>query len=45
MSAPEHARIDRYEPPAIEPRWQQRWADLGLYDTDLTDDCGPSTTC
>jgi leucyl-tRNA synthetase len=38
---PEHARIDRYEPAAIEPLWQQRWADLKLYDTDLADDSRP----
>ncbi len=38
---PEHARIDRYEPAAIEPLWQQRWAELGLYDTNLADDSRP----
>jgi leucyl-tRNA synthetase len=38
---PEHARIDRYEPAAIEPLWQQRWAELRLYDTDLADDSKP----
>ena len=41
MSAAERTRIDRYEPTAIEPRWQGRWAELGLYDTDLTDDSRP----
>jgi leucyl-tRNA synthetase len=30
-------RIDRYEPTAIEPRWQARWAELELYRTDLED--------
>jgi len=30
-------RIDRYDPAAIEPRWQQRWAELGLHEADLTD--------
>ena len=25
-------------PDRIEPRWQARWAELGLYDTDLLDD-------
>ena len=30
-------RIERYDPAAIEPRWQARWAELGLYDTDLDD--------
>ena len=36
MSAVERIRIDRYEPTAIEPRWQQRWAELRLSDTDLS---------
>jgi leucyl-tRNA synthetase len=30
-------RIERYDPTSIEPRWQQRWAELGLYRTDLHD--------
>ena len=30
--------IERYDPSAIEPRWQARWAELGLYRTDLYDD-------
>ena len=34
-------RIDRYEPTAIEPRWQQRWAELGLHDADLGDTAKP----
>ena len=34
-------RAERYEPAAIEPRWQQRWADLRLYDTDLDDHSRP----
>jgi leucyl-tRNA synthetase len=38
---PERTRIDRYEPTAIEPRWQARWAELGLYDTDLADATKP----
>jgi leucyl-tRNA synthetase len=41
VSEPEHNRTDRYEPAAIEPRWQQRWAELGLHDTDLADDSRP----
>jgi leucyl-tRNA synthetase len=44
VSAPEKSertRVDRYEPTAIEPRWQQRWAELGLYDTDLDDAARP----
>jgi leucyl-tRNA synthetase len=34
-------RIERYEPTAIEPRWQARWSELGLYDTDLADTSRP----
>ncbi len=34
-------RVERYQPAAIEPRWQQRWADLRLYDTDLDDRTRP----
>jgi len=34
-------RIERYDPTAIEPRWQARWAELGLHDTDLTGDPRP----
>jgi leucyl-tRNA synthetase len=44
VSAPERTeriRIDRYDPAAIEPRWQQRWAELGLYDTNLADETKP----
>ncbi len=36
-----HTRAERYEPAAIEPRWQGRWADLRLYDTDLDDRSRP----
>ena len=28
-------RIERYDPVSIEPRWQARWDELGLYQTDL----------
>ncbi len=34
-------RIERYDPTSIEPRWQQRWADAGLYLTDLHDTSRP----
>ena len=37
----EQTRIERYDPTAIEPRWQQRWAETGLYRTDLHDDSRP----
>ena len=33
----ERDRIERYDPTAIEPRWQARWDELGLYETDLRD--------
>jgi leucyl-tRNA synthetase len=32
---PERTQIERYDPSAIEPRWQQRWEELALYRTDL----------
>ena len=34
-------RIERFQPSAIEPKWQARWAELRLYDTDLEDDSRP----
>jgi leucyl-tRNA synthetase len=34
----DRARIERYDPTAIEPRWQQRWAELEQYATDLHDE-------
>ena len=33
----ERTRIERYDPASIEPRWQARWDELGLHDTDLSD--------
>ena len=33
----ERTRIERYDPASIEPRWQARWDELGLYQTDLDD--------
>ena len=41
MSTEERTRVDRYEPANIESRWQARWAELGLSDTDLNDDSRP----
>jgi len=38
---PERARIERYDAPAIEPRWQARWAEQGLARTDLGDNSRP----
>jgi len=37
----ERTRIERYDPTATEPRWQARWAELGLHRTDLHDDARP----
>jgi leucyl-tRNA synthetase len=37
----ERTRIERYDPAAIEPRWQARWAELGLHRTDLADESRP----
>ncbi len=34
-------QIERYDPVSIEPRWQQRWEELGLHRTDLNDDSQP----
>ena len=33
----ERTRIERYDPVSIEPRWQARWDELGLYKTRLDD--------
>jgi leucyl-tRNA synthetase len=44
VSAPrpgDQTRIERYQPADIEGRWQQRWAELGLYETDLADTSRP----
>ena len=35
------ARIDRYQPNEIEPRWQARWDELGLHRPDLADATRP----
>ncbi len=37
----ERTRIERYDHAAIEPRWQARWAELGLHRTDLEDTTRP----
>jgi leucyl-tRNA synthetase len=39
----ERSKIDRYDPVAIEPRWQARWDALGLHDTDLYDESRPKS--
>jgi leucyl-tRNA synthetase len=35
------ARLERYDPTEIEPRWQRRWSEAHLYDTDLQDESRP----
>ena len=37
----ERTRIERYDPTTIEPRWQQRWDELGLHRADLEDESRP----
>ena len=37
----ERTRIERYDAASIEPRWQARWAELGLHRTDLEDTSRP----
>jgi leucyl-tRNA synthetase len=37
----ERTRIERYDPASIEPRWQERWAELGLHRTDLEETSRP----
>jgi leucyl-tRNA synthetase len=34
-------RIERYDPTAIESRWQARWAELEMHETDLADETRP----
>ena len=34
--------VERYDPAAIEPRWQARWDELGMGRTDLTDTSRPT---
>ncbi len=34
-------RTDRYNPQEIEPKWQARWREQGLYEVDLADDSRP----
>jgi len=33
--------VERYDPQAIEPRWQARWEELGMHKTDLDDASRP----
>ncbi len=37
----DRTRIERYDPATVEPRWQARWTELGLYRTDLHDTTRP----
>ena len=36
-TADERTRIERYDPTEVEPRWQARWDELGLYKANLDD--------
>ena len=40
-AVPTPYRSERYNPQEIEPKWQQRWADAKLYETDLESDKEP----
>jgi leucyl-tRNA synthetase len=35
---PDKAMIERYDPSAVEPKWQQRWAADGIYHADPADE-------
>jgi leucyl-tRNA synthetase len=35
------ARVERYDPRELEPRWQARWDELGMHRTDLRDESRP----
>jgi leucyl-tRNA synthetase len=35
------SRAERYDPSAIEPKWQARWDELRLYEADLDDESRP----
>ena len=37
----ERARVERYNPTEIEPRWQKKWEELGLHRTDLHEEGRP----
>ena len=48
MTAPNETRaprgrVDRYDAAEIEPRWQARWDELGLHETDLDDTSRPKS--
>jgi leucyl-tRNA synthetase len=40
---PGRTRLERFDPTEFEPRWQARWAELGLYETDLHDTSLPKS--
>jgi leucyl-tRNA synthetase len=37
MTQRTETKIERYDPSVIEPKWQARWQDDSLYETDLSD--------
>ncbi len=40
-AGPQQERVSRYDPQEIEPRWQARWREQGIYETDLADGSRP----
>jgi leucyl-tRNA synthetase len=43
VTTTDRTRIERYDASSIEPRWQARWDELGLYETDLKDASRPKS--
>ena len=43
MTTTDRTRIERYDATSIEPRWQARWDELGLHETDLQDASRPKS--
>jgi leucyl-tRNA synthetase len=41
MTHPDPTLPTPYEPPAVEPRWQQRWAERGTNQVNLDDATNP----
>jgi len=43
VTTTDRTRIERYDATSIEPRWQARWDELGLHETDLQDVSRPKS--
>ena len=41
VTSESRTRLERYAPTTIEPRWQQRWDEIGLDETDLSESTRP----